>query len=447
MDGSRFHVFLVFAAAVLTAGCTSSRWSSDGGARTWSSSPSETGAPAAYPSTGAIEGGEFASPAQPVQAESQALLDVVAEVRRLGALDPAAEAELLANLRQTPPDLWPLMVQQFRAALAYRQRAAEGNPNEPRPGPPAEEVLSARAALATDSPPAVASDYPPAGKVVAAKIEPQQPAPMPPASQPAPRPLPGITPAGSAGDVLPVSCVDGASTWQTHLDQTIRLLESQVSPAPASSEQIAQHARLRMLYLLSGRRDDALKPIPAVAPGTQDFWSNEFYGLASLLEGASGGSPSRLAADAHRPLSDAVARLGESCPLLLGNLAFVTEVQSYGVFKRFAKYEFAPGQKLLLYAEVENFKSTEMEKGFRTELKSSYEILDSSGRRVAEHEFKANEEYCANRRRDFFIGYEFLLPERIYPGKHVLRLTVEDTASGKVGESSIEFTVTAENRR
>ena len=36
-----------------------------------------------------------------------------------------------------------------------------------------------------------------------------------------------------------------------------------MSAAPESSDQIAEHARLRMLYILNGQRDEAMKPIPA----------------------------------------------------------------------------------------------------------------------------------------------------------------------------------------
>lgn len=376
------------------------------------------------------------------RADSQALLDVMAEVRRLGALDPAAEKELMENLRHTRPELWPLVVEQFRAALAYRQKADE------RPTAGQEAASAPQGAPLPPGPrdrsgEAPASSGPPAGKRVAAMIEPPTTESAGPADK--------AKPAGAAAEAKPgESRVEQTSyspkeaeAWQEHLDEAIRSLEPKLSSSPQSSEEIAQHARLRMLYLLRGQRDAALAPIPSVAPGTQDFWSNELYGLAALLDGASAAEPSRLAAEAQRPLDEAVARLGESCPLVLANLAFVTDVQSYGVFKPFAKYEFAPCQKVLLYAEVENFKSDETEKGFHTALKSSYQIFDVAGRRVAQHEFTTNEETCRNRRRDFFLIYEFSLPKQIYPGKHVLKLTVDDVASGKVGESSIEFTVVA----
>jgi hypothetical protein len=122
-------------------------------------------------------------------------------------------------------------------------------------------------------------------------------------------------------------------------------------------------------------------------------------------------------------------------------VAFATEVQSYGCYKKFEKYEFHSGQEVLLYAEVENFKSASSEQGFHTSLKSSYQILDNRGARVDQKEFEVTEEHCQNPRRDYFIRYFIWMPKRIYGGTYTLQLTIEDTLSQKIGQASIEFTV------
>ena len=77
--------------------------------------------------------------------------------------------------------------------------------------------------------------------------------------------------------------------------------------------------------------------------------------------------------------------------------------------KEFESSEFEPGQEVILYAEVENFKSEPTPEGYHTALQSSYQILDSRGQRVAEHEFATTEEYCRNPRRDFFLRYHIFL--------------------------------------
>ena len=175
-----------------------------------------------------------------------------------------------------------------------------------------------------------------------------------------------------------------------------------------------------MLYAAAGRREEAIRPIPAAPPATQEFVSKELAGLSTWLDVEKTPDAARRAAEAKPALTEALEKLAESAPLAVRNLAFCTEVQSYGCTKRFEKYEFQPNQEVLLYAEVENFASEPTSKGYHTSLRSSYQILDARGQRVAEHAFAATEEYCQNRRRDFFIGYHFCLPKGIAPGKYTL---------------------------
>ncbi len=156
-------------------------------------------------------------------------------------------------------------------------------------------------------------------------------------------------------------------------------------------------------------------------------------------------SANQRAAAARRPRStssrEAATRLGEQATLSVKNLAFCTEVTSFGVYKPFAKEEFRAGQEVLVYAEVENFKSRRSEKGYHTALRSSYQILDEHGARVDAQEFDVTEEHCQNLRRDYFLRYHIWMPKRIYGGHYTLQLTIEDTLSQKIGQSSLEFTI------
>ena len=234
--------------------------------------------------------------------------------------------------------------------------------------------------------------------------------------------------------------------WLSHVTTAIATLESQLDSqgkgsASDGDSDASDHARLRILQLLAGRRDDALREMPVDDSAMRDFWSNELFGLDILLDTQRFSRDSHRAAEAKRHLCRAVASLGESATLEIRNLAFCSEVQSYGSIKRFGSREFTPGQRLLLYAEVDNFHSENTAKGYHTSLRSSFQIFDSSGRRVDRRESTTSEEHCQSPRRDYFIGCDFRLPTNIYPGRHTLKLTVEDLKSHKVAESSIDFTV------
>jgi hypothetical protein len=401
---------------------------------------------------------------------------IIAEIQELGALDPAARDELLANLSQTDPQLWPLLAQRMRADLALRRQMAQRNAAASDAVPPATATSPAAigppASRAPARPPQSTSRAP--GPAQPLRREPPHPAygaqvaqaghvtaappaaPEQPAARREPPPRPPRETGPSRDERRPADrlarrtspdsdAAASAPDARLPLEEAIRQLEAEVAASPESDRQFAEHARLRMLYLLSGQRDEALRPIPSMSPSMQAFWSEQFYGLAALLDCDLISEPSRRKAEAKQHFDAAVAKLAESCPLVVRNLAFVTDIQSYGTYKPFEKYEFVPGQRLLLYAEVENFKTVETAKGCHAATRSSYQIFDSSGKRVAEHESSPSEEHCRRPRRDFFIGYEFCLPERIYPGKHSMQLTVADLNSQKIGQSVIEFTIKPED--
>ena len=230
-------------------------------------------------------------------------------------------------------------------------------------------------------------------------------------------------------------------SWRGALAASIAALETELRDAPPSAGTVDLQARLRMMHLLADRRDEALRPISAAPPAVQEFWSEELYGLATWLDSQRLSDASRRAGESKPALAAAVQRLGDLSPLVVRNLAFITEVQSYGAYKPFAKNEFTPGQELLLYAEVENFRSEDTPKGFHTVLQASYQVFDARGQRVASQELNAVEEHCRNLRHDFFLAYRLSLPKRIYPGKHTLQLTLVDQKSQKIGQASIDFEV------
>ena len=61
---------------------------------------------------------------EPASAD-HALAGVLEDLQAIGAIDPAAQQQLMADLKQAKPENYPVIVGQFQAALAYRQQLAE----------------------------------------------------------------------------------------------------------------------------------------------------------------------------------------------------------------------------------------------------------------------------------------------------------------------------------
>ena len=440
----------------------------------------------------------------------------MAELQEAGAIDPAAREELIADLKQTDPSRWPLVIQEFRAAAAYRRRiearakekqdggspevasyhhavqedrrsgvppletprrdaASTGNHADrddymtPLPDVPGVAIADNHLALAPE--PSLsgvantafstgfstgfsgghrASDK--AGEAIAIPIEPpplsvrlatsreEKAAPAGEASATAASSA-ALTPNTASNATGEKAVAVTQADWQSHLAAAIRSMESASASGSSGENDIALQARLRMLYMLAGRRDDAMRPLPSAPRATQDYWSSQIYGLSTWMDSERTPDPARRAAETKRILGEAVKQLGDSAPLTVRNLTFCTAVQYYGSFDAVKSAEFDAGQKVLLYAEVENFRTEPTPKGFHTSVNFSWQILDSGGNRAGDYVSATSAEDSLTPKHEFFLTKWFYLPDSMPSGRYTLQFTVEDVLGHKVGQSSIELTV------
>jgi hypothetical protein len=232
--------------------------------------------------------------------------------------------------------------------------------------------------------------------------------------------------------------------WRDHLARAAGALASAVPKAPETREQVAEHAKLRLIQLLAGQREQALQPIPAFEAAAEEFWFQQLYGLETWLDTERTPDTRSRVIQTKHSLSEAVNRLSELAPLEVRRLTLCSRIDSYGCIQEYSQeHQFSPGDELLLYAEIENVTWESTPKGYRSSLRSSYLIVDSRRHQVAQRSFAETQEYCQQPRRDFFFGGKLLLPVNIQPGKHTLQLTVEDGQSGKFGQATVELTVQA----
>jgi hypothetical protein len=246
----------------------------------------------------------------------------------------------------------------------------------------------------------------------------------------------------SAGHLSPVS-----AKWNEDLQRLIANAAAEVAQTgPGKTDvrkrnYIEKHVYLRMLFLMAGQqvRDG---PIPAIDPAEQEFWQQIFWGVSSYFDAEAIPDPQDRATQTTLQLRGALQRLQDRARLELRNVNFCHKISSFGNYERFQRDEFSPGQPVLIYAEVSNFKSEQSADGpFRTVLKSTIEIFNSKGDLIQSMPFPPTEDLCQNQRRDYFHSYEFTVPPRIAIGPHVMKLTVEDQISQKLATYTLNFTV------
>lgn len=378
-------------------------------------------------------------------------------VRDIPGLDPAVQAQLIENLKQTPPEMWPQILQSFRAAAAAKAPRREPATASALPTPaqtldgatPPGTVkegsgLAEHAYDPRETPPARAAANPVTPRTSAAQS-------LASAFAAGGDPHAALAALAELNDPLdetaPVQQVNYEETSQSAsdplqaIDAAIRELEQPNASAAGSNQAARRQIELRLLYLAAGRRDDALRPILGMTTAEQEYWSSQLYALSTWLDTERIPAADRRASETLVQLDRARAKLAEIGALQVRNPQLCTRVDGYGAFTKFKEDVFKPKQEVVLYVELENFRSDATDTGFRTALVSRYRILDAQGREVVMHEFPTIEETCQNRRRDYYVSFRVQLPARIYDGRHTLQLTVEDTLGKKVGQTSIEFTI------
>jgi len=412
--------------------------------------------------------------------EEEALAEVFKDLRAVGEIDGAAREKLTENLRSADRDLWPLIVTQFKSALAYRKQVAHKQLQsdeqvstktqatwepEPKALPPVPTSPSTRQHQnpsvsgrtireATHLSTTVVVSDNPEPQTFSAETSPEEQElakrakPLPPPPTTAVRehdsPVETADRSNHTTAVQTASYVAEDSSqrgWQADLQATINRLKKNLSPTPRSTDEVHQHMRLRMLYLMAGDQEEALTPIPGASPAQQDYWSKQLFALSSFLDNQQQPDDKQRAAGSLIHLDQARKKLAELATLQVRNLSFVDQVEGFGIYKPRETQEFHPGDPVTLYAELENFRSDSTKTGYRTALATSYEVVDQNGQRVDGRQFPDVEDVCQSQRQDFHMQYGVTLPTRIYPGKYELRLIITDQLSHKIGQASVPFEI------
>ena len=231
-------------------------------------------------------------------------------------------------------------------------------------------------------------------------------------------------------------------------------LESQSTASEAEDDEkvddalrrnyIASQVDLRLLYLMAGQRGRALQAIPDLTPAEQEFWRGVLWSIASYFDAESIPDRSERVAQTIEQLRTAISKLQGEAKLSLRNVAFCRKITSFGNFERFEEQTYEPGQKVLLYGEIVNYKSVPRATDglYETKLKSTIEILkDGEPEPLQRIEFEPTVDLCRSHRQDYFHSYELKLPADLAPGPHVLKLTVEDIQGGDVAVYALNFTI------
>ena len=244
-----------------------------------------------------------------------------------------------------------------------------------------------------------------------------------------------------------------AVTWKSRLDEAIELAEERLNRMnnPADSMVV----NLRLLKALRGQMEQ-MEASPGSGQHSENesqYWQHQMEAITSMLGSPTGAS--QAITDYHRHqtahktlehLRNAVSQLESIASLKVGSGQFCTEITGFGQFRTFASNQFSPGQKMLVYCEVENYMTIQNESAtgteFRTRLKGSFAIYDADGKVVQQAEYPTVDDIARKRRRDFYMYMPVTLGD-LPSGQYVLHALVEDVHGNKTAslDPPLQFSV------
>jgi len=123
--------------------------------------------------------------------------------------------------------------------------------------------------------------------------------------------------------------------------------------------------------------------------------------------------------------------------LAVQNACFATRVRAWGAVDRFEGSQFAPGQEVIVYFELEHLASKESADGHSTRVDTRLKLVAADGRRLHEWTFEPLEETCRAPRRDYFARYVLAFPESAPAGPCRLEVSVTDAVAGRTAQTTL----------
>ena len=243
-------------------------------------------------------------------------------------------------------------------------------------------------------------------------------------------------------------------TWKSRLDDAIELADRKLANDSVDAEtRASMEVSLRLLQVVRRQVENVATNDARLSDGERQYWSHQLDALTTMLASApsdvSGSSEVQRHQSARQTLShlrEAVAQLETIANLKVSAGKFCSEITGFGQYREFESNQFAPGDRTLVYCEVENYFSSEQPtpdgNRFVTHLRGSFAVYDEEGRVVQQAEFPAVEDIALKRRRDFYLYLPVTIGE-LDAGNYRLHVMVEDLDGNKTGslEPAMQFSV------
>jgi hypothetical protein len=198
---------------------------------------------------------------------------------------------------------------------------------------------------------------------------------------------------------------------------------------------------LRMLYLVAGRSAESVRVIESLPAEEQEFWQSLMLAVNQYRDTSDEAARADELSAALNHLRTAGRRLQPLSRLQIRRLTLCDRIDGFGNVSEYPTTDFDPGQRILIYTEIQNFRSQLTPEGYyQSEFAALIEFLREGDGEVLETiRLPQIMDRCDVERTDFYQSFELTVPA--LAGKYTVRLKLRDQLSLQTTEAQLEFNV------
>lgn len=266
-----------------------------------------------------------------------------------------------------------------------------------------------------------------------------------------PESLPPETPETEAAAVrlLPQPTQGTSTSVQTaitELEQQLAEWPRLPSGKPAQpTEWRRRQTDLRLLHMIAGRSAESIRIIESLPEEEQEYWQSLMLSMNRFRQAGEDSDRPEQLTESLQHLRNATKKLQPLAQLSIPRIILCDRIDGFGSVAEFPTANFEPGQRILVYTELQNFRSELTADGrYRSEFAAVLEFLREGEDEVVDTiRVPQIEDLCDVERTDYFQSFELTLPA--LEGKYLMRLRLRDQLNLQTAVAELEFTVQSRN--
>jgi len=258
-------------------------------------------------------------------------------------------------------------------------------------------------------------------------------------------------------DVIDKTTVAAVTPERVARDAPLSLMPSKNGPADSvlsakltkrvkeNPRDVAGHLEYQMLLFLQDEQVPNLASIATLPQEDRELVTAILDGLSNVRSTLRRDG-NLMIAEKIRPIVELSDRLKTSAELTVPTLALAKRVEGFGRYETMdARLIAGKETPAIIYCEIENFSSQmNTEQMWETNLSMEVALFHEMGPQVFTDSPATIADTSRSRRHDFFVRKLIKFPSNLTMGRYVLKVTMVDTQSNRVAETSLPLQVVAQ---